>query len=163
SRRQALPHVGEWGLPHHAADDRRVECMKPVRVLAVASEIYPIIKTGGLADVVGSLPIALKEQGIETRTLVPGYPAVIDALADAKKLREWPSFFGGTIRLLSGSCGALDLFVLDAPHLFARPGNPYLSPEGVDWPDNVLRFAALSRMAADIGLGAVPTFLPGVV
>ncbi len=137
--------------------------MKPVRVLAVASEIYPIIKTGGLADVVGSLPIALKGEGIETSTLVPGYPAVMDGLADAQMLLEWPSFFGGTSRLFSGSCDALDLFVLDAPHLFARPGNPYLSPEVVDWPDNALRFAALSCMASKIGLGAVATFLPDVV
>jgi starch synthase len=137
--------------------------MKPVRVLAVASEIYPIIKTGGLADVVGALPIALKEEGIETCTLVPGYPDVVNALTNAKRVLEWPLFFGGPSRLLKGSCGELDLFVLDAPHLFARPGNPYLSLEGVDWPDNGVRFAALSRMADNIALRAVPSFVPDVV
>jgi starch synthase len=137
--------------------------MKSIRVLSVASEIYPLIKTGGLADVVGALPIALNAEGIETRTLVPGYPAVVYALKDAEQVLEWPLFFGGTSRLLEGSCGGLDLFVLDAPHLFARPGNPYLSPEGVDWPDNGLRFAALSRMADNIGLGAVPSFVPDIV
>ena len=57
----------------------------------------------------------------------------------------------------------LDLLVLDAPHLFARPGNPYVTPDGTDWPDNGVRFAALSRMAADIGLGAIPSFVPDVV
>jgi starch synthase len=51
-----------------------------MRVLSVASEIYPIIKTGGLADVVGALPIALKAKGIEICTLVPGYPEVLRAL-----------------------------------------------------------------------------------
>jgi starch synthase len=137
--------------------------MKSVRVLSVVSEIYPIIKTGGLADVAGALPIALKAEGIETRTLVPGYPSVMDALEGKQQLLEWPSYFGGTARLFAGSCGALDLFVLDVPHLFARPGNPYLSTEGVDWPDNGLRFAALAQMGAEIGLGAVPSFVPDVV
>ena len=135
--------------------------MKPVRVLSVASEIYPIIKTGGLADVVGALPIALRAEGVETLTLVPGYPDVTCALRDAREVFEWPLFFGGATRLLRGSCGELELFVLDAPHLFARPGNPYLSPEGVDWPDNGLRFAALSRMADNIGLGVVASARSG--
>jgi starch synthase len=137
--------------------------MKSIRVLSVASEIYPIIKTGGLADVAGALPIALKSEGIEVCTLVPGYPAVMAALESAEQILEWPLFFGGTTRLLKGAAGELDLFVLDAPHLFARPGNPYLAPEGVDWPDNGLRFAALARMAENIGLGAVPAFVPDVI
>ena len=137
--------------------------MTSIRVLSVASEIYPIIKTGGLADVAGALPIALKTEGVEVRTLVPGYPAVMAALGSAEQILEWPLFFGGTTRLLKGASGELDLFVLDAPHLFARPGNPYLAPEGVDWPDNGLRFAALARMAENIGLGAVPSFLPDII
>jgi starch synthase len=81
----------------------------------------------------------------------------------AVEVLEWPLFFGGTTRLLSGLHGELDLFVLDAPHLFARPGNPYLSSEGVDWPDNGLRFGALARMADSIGLGIVPSFVPDIV
>jgi starch synthase len=137
--------------------------MKPIRVLSVASEIYPIIKTGGLADVAGALPTALAAEDIEVHTLVPGYPAVLAALRSADQVLEWPLFFGGMTRLLQGSSGELDLFVLDAPHLFGRPGNPYLTPDGVDWPDNGLRFAALARMAQNIALGAVPSFIPDVV
>lgn len=87
--------------------------MRPIRVLSVASEIYPIIKTGGLADVAGALPIALKAEGIEIRSLVPGYPAVMDAIESAEKVLEWPLFFGGPTRLLVASCGELDLLVLD--------------------------------------------------
>jgi starch synthase len=137
--------------------------MTSIRVLAVASEICPIIKPGGLADVVGALPAALTAHGIETRTLVPGYPDVMRAIPAAEKIRDWPEFFGGPACLLGGSHEDLDLLVLDAPHLFARPGNPYVTPEGNDWPDNGPRFAALSRMAAEIGLGAVPSFVPDVV
>ena len=137
--------------------------MTSVRVLAVASEIYPIVKTGGLADVVGALPAELRAQGVESRTLIPGYPEVIKALPLAEELLHVPQFFGGPVRLLAGTHGHLDLIVVDAPHLYARPGNPYVSADGKDWPDNGVRFAALSRVAAEIGLGAIPSFVPDVV
>jgi len=137
--------------------------MTPIRVLAVASEIYPIIKTGGLADVAGALPAALKEHGVATRTLVPGYPDVLKALPAAETLLQWPEFYGGPIRVLGGTHDGLDLLALDAPHLFARPGNPYVGPDGRDWPDNGVRFAALSRMAAEIGQGAITAFVPDIV
>jgi starch synthase len=133
------------------------------RVLAVASEIYPVIKTGGLADVVGALPSALKVEAVETRTLVPGYPAVMNALESARQVLDLPHFRGGPARVLSGSCAGIDLFVLDAAHLFARPGNPYTTPDGADWPDNALRFAALGRVAADIGQGSIAAFVPDIV
>jgi len=137
--------------------------MKPVRVLAVASEIYPLVKTGGLADVTGALPGALKVEGIETRTLVPGYPQLLNMLGEADEALKSPNWYGGPARVLSCSVAELDLFVLDAPHLFARPGNPYVAPDGTDWPDNALRFAALGRTAAAIGQGSIPAFVPHVV
>ena len=104
--------------------------MKPIRVLSVASEIYPLIKTGGLADVVGALPTALKAEGIETRTVVPGYPDVLNALGTAEEVLQFSNFYGGPARVLGGAFAGLDLFALDAPHLFARPGNPYTGPDG---------------------------------
>ena len=137
--------------------------MTPVRVLAVASEIYPLVKTGGLADVTGALPGALQAEGIETRTLVPGYQQLLDMLGEADEVLKSPNWYGGSARILSCSVAELDLFVLDAPHLFARPGNPYVSPDGLDWPDNARRFAALGRTAAAIGQGAIPAFVPHVV
>jgi len=137
--------------------------MTPVRALSVTSEIFPLIKTGGLADVAGALPAALMAEGIATRSLIPGYPAVLGALGRADEVLALPSCYGGPARVLGGSVGDLDLFVLDAPHLFARPGNPYVTPDGTDWPDNALRFAALGRVAAEIGRGAIPGFVPEVV
>ena len=137
--------------------------MMALRALAVASEIFPLIKTGGLADVTGALPLALKAEGIETRTLIPGYAGVVDALGGAVEVLNLQDCYGGPARVLGCSVADLDLFVLDAPHLFARPGNPYLAPDGSDWPDNALRFAALARTAAEIGQGAIPTFIPQVV
>ena len=137
--------------------------MTPLQVLAVASEVYPLVKTGGLADVAAALPKALKAEGIETITLVPGYPDVLSALVGADEVLCYRRFYGGAARLLRSSAAGLELFVLDAPHLFARPGNPYVAPDGADWPDNAIRYAALGRTAAEIGQGSIPQFAPLVV
>ena len=134
-----------------------------MKVLAAASELYPLIKTGGLADVTGALPAALAHRSIEVRTLLPGFPAVMAGLSAAEPVHAYPALQGGAARVLAGQAGALRLFVLDAPHLFDRPGNPYMAADGQDWPDNPQRFAALARVAADIGLGAVPGWVPACV
>jgi starch synthase len=126
-----------------------------MRVLAVASEVYPLIKTGGLADVVGALPGALKPQGIHVQTLVPGYPAVMQALEKPEALHHFDNLFGGAADIVKARARGLDVLVLDAPHLYARPGNPYLGPGGSDWPDNGARFAALSQAAAFLARGEV--------
>src|SRR5580658_3020424 len=137
--------------------------MSGVKVLSVASEVFPLIKTGGLADVAGALPAALAREDVEIRTLVPGYPAVMAKLAGAQPAHAYSDLFGGPARILSGKAAGLNLFAIDAPHLYDRPGNPYLGPNGLDWPDNARRFAALARVAADIGLGAIDGFEPQVV
>ncbi len=137
--------------------------MSAIKVLAVASEIYPLIKTGGLADVVGALPAALAQEGVAVRTLVPGYPAVMKALESPETVMEIGYSFGGPARLVAGKAAGLDILALDARHLFDRPGNPYSGPDGKDWWDNPSRFAALSRAAADVALGAVPGYRPDVV
>jgi starch synthase len=137
--------------------------MMPLGVLSVASEVFPLIKTGGLADVIGALPGALAEEGVAVRTLIPGYPQVIGAVDRAQEIRFENDLFGGEARLLEAHVAGLDLLVLDAPHLYARPGNPYLGPDGREWPDNAVRFAALARVAADIGGGALPHYTPDVL
>ncbi len=137
--------------------------MKRLQVLQVASEAFPLVKTGGLADVVGALPAALAHEGVEMRTLLPGYPAVLEALGKPDAVHELPDWFGGPARVLAGTVAGLSLFGIDAPHLYARPGNPYLGPDGADWPDNPQRFAVLSRVGALIAQGAVPGYAPAVV
>ena len=134
-----------------------------IPVLAVASEVFPLVKTGGLADVVGALPAALAGHGVEMRVLVPGYPAVMAAIKPGEPLWRAKDLFGGPARLVAGRAHGLDLLVLDAPHLFDRPGNPYLGPDGKDWPDNWKRFGALSFVAGEVGRGAVPAFVPAIV
>ncbi|HEY8610860.1 MAG TPA: glycogen synthase GlgA [Roseomonas sp.] len=134
-----------------------------MRVLSVASECFPLIKTGGLADVVGALPAALAAESVAVRTLLPGYPGVIARAGAADPVHDFENLFGGPARLLAVRASGLDLLVLDAPHLYARPGGPYNDPEGRDWPDNPRRFAALSWVAAEIGRGALPGWRPHVV
>jgi starch synthase len=127
------------------------------RILFVASELYPYVKTGGLADVCGVLPAALRALGFDVRVLVPGYPAMLVA-SDA---------LYGELRRGTTAAG-VPLYVLDRPALYDRPGNPYLGPDGRDWPDNHLRFAALCRAAAcfhdpldDAGDGWTPDIVHG--
>jgi starch synthase len=129
----------------------------------VASEVTPLVKTGGLADVVGALPGALKPEGWAIRTLVPGYPAVLEAARRGREVWREEALFGGTGRVLAATVAGLDLLVLDAPHLFVRVGGPYLGPDGRDWPDNAERFAALGWAGAAIAAGGAEGWRPEAV
>lgn len=139
-----------------------------MRVLFVTPECYPLVKTGGLADVSAALPPALNRAGAEVRLLLPGYPAVLSGLSDLQPvgtpLTDLPG--GAPARLLIGRMpdGVL-AYVLDAPTLYDRPGNPYLGPDGKDWPDNAERFAALSWCAAGFAAedGLDPWWRPDVL
>ena len=119
-----------------------------LRILAVASEGFPFIKTGGLADVVGALPAALAPEGVAVTTMLPGYPAVMATLGRVRQVESLADLFGAPARLVRAEAAGRDILALDAPHFFARAGSPYLAPGGMDWPDNALRFAALGRAAA---------------
>jgi starch synthase len=134
-----------------------------VSVLSVVSELYPLVKTGGLADVAAALPPALAAEQVQVCTLVPGYQAVLAALEDAVEAHAFSEMYGGPARLLRGRAAGLDLLVLDAPHLFLRPGSPYQDPSGQDWPDNAWRFAALARAGAEVALGRAGAYVPDLV
>ncbi|MBD0415962.1 glycogen synthase GlgA [Oryzicola mucosus] len=134
-----------------------------MQVLAVASEIYPLVKTGGLADVVGALPPALKPQGIEVKTLVPGYPVIMKAFRKRKPAHSYAELQGGKAAVHAATIAGLDLLVLEAPHLFDRVGGPYGDAGGVDWADNWRRFAALGKVGADLAAGAIENYRPDVV
>lgn len=134
-----------------------------MKVLAIASEVFPLIKTGGLADVTGALPLALAGQGIETRTLLPGYPTVMAGMKKGQALHRYTDLFGGAAALLRTEVGGLDLLILDAPHLFDRDGGPYGGASGKEWPDNWRRFAALSKAGSDVAGGIIPGYRPDLV
>lgn len=134
-----------------------------MKALSVASEIYPLIKTGGLADVAGALPPALGRMGIEVKTLVPGYPKVMEKAAVSRELHAFGNLLGVKARLLEARAGELDLLILDSPDLFDRPGGPYMGTDGKDHPDNWHRYAAFSLVGALIAGGILPEFAPDLV
>lgn len=134
-----------------------------MKVLSVASEAYPLVKTGGLADVAGALPGALKAHGVEMRTIIPGYPKVMAALRHEREVFALPGLYGGDARVLTATGGGLDLFVIDAPHLFVRDGGIYGDASGKDWSDNWMRFSALALAAARIAEGVVVDWVPDIV
>lgn len=134
-----------------------------MQVLSVTPEIFPLIKTGGLADVTGALPLALAGKGVAMRTLIPGYPQVMDAFKRKKAVHQYSLLQGDKASVQAVELAGLDLFVLDAPHLFDRPGGPYGDASGGDWPDNWRRFAALSQVGADIAAGAISGYMPDIV
>ncbi len=131
-----------------------------MRVLFASSEVFPLVKTGGLADVSGALPAALAESGVDVRILLPGYPDAIKA-AGAKKVAGHlgdPFHLGAEAQLLSGKLpdSGVPVWLVDCPALFERVGGPYQDPQGRDWPDNALRFALLSWTAAHLCTEASP-------
>ncbi|WP_404406810.1 glycogen synthase GlgA [Pelagibacterium halotolerans] len=132
-------------------------------VLSVASEVYPLVKTGGLADVAGALPGALAAHDVSMRTLVPGYPQVLSALKRGRKVAEFDNLFGGPAQLLAGRAEGLDLIVIAAPHLYERAGGIYVDEFGKDWSDNWARFAALGWVAAELAKGLVEGYAPEIV
>lgn len=132
------------------------------KVLSVASECVPFIKTGGLADVVGALPAALARQGWEMRVLMPAYRGLIPRLAEMTEVWAESLLFGGPGRVLAGRLEGIDLLLLDAPHLYDREGGPYAGPGG-DWWDNPQRFAALSWVGAALAREGVAGWMPDVL
>ncbi|MDR2001101.1 MAG: glycogen synthase GlgA [Zoogloeaceae bacterium] len=132
-----------------------------MKVLFATSEIAPWVKTGGLGDVAAALPPALRQAGIDLRVLTPYYPAVRAAIPEARapevaKLGNFGGAYADSVLRAAFAPDGSRLLLLDCPAYFDRPGNPYLGPDGKDWPDNYLRFGLLSRVAAWLGSKANP-------
>ena len=129
---------------------------RKLSVLFAASECYPLIKTGGLGDVVSSLPPALRQKSIDVRVVLPAYRDILEKIENLRILC-WMEVEGGgevtyPVRLLECPEDILGvpLYLIDAPTLFDRPGNPYHSPDGKDWPDNAERYALFARAVSQM-------------
>lgn len=120
-----------------------------MRVLFVASECVPLVKTGGLADVAGALPKALTAKGVDVRVLLPGFPGVTALTSQGETVWQDDDVFGKPAAVRRAAVAGLDVLALDMPEFFERDGL-YVTPEGEDWPDNPFRFASLAWVAARI-------------
>ncbi len=137
-----------------------------MRILYAASEIYPLVKTGGLADVTAALPPALRARGLDVRLLLPGLPGILSGLRETAPVAEFGAgagLAGVTLRRGTVPDSGVPAYVIDAPDLYDRPGNPYLGPDGRDWADNHRRFALLGRIAARFAEGGIDGWQPAII
>jgi len=129
-----------------------------MRVLQVAAEVFPLVKTGGLADVLGTLPQALRGCGADLRLLMPGLPPILDAVSHARTVADIAPAFGAArarVLLARMPFSELPVYVVDAPLLYRRAGSPYQDSQGHEWPDNLQRFGLLGWTAAQLAIGAL--------
>jgi starch synthase len=135
----------------------------PLKLLFASSEATPLCKTGGLADVAGSLPPALaalttgtnKNAALDVHLVLPAYPQAIAAAGHLRTVATLPHTGAvGEVRILEGQLPDSDvtLWLVDAPQYFARSGGPYADAQGNDWPDNAARFAIFSRAVTALAL-----------
>lgn len=134
-----------------------------MKVLFVASECAPFVKTGGLADVIGAVPKTLAALGVDVRVMLPAYPALAEIAEGGDTVLEVADLHGGPARVVAAGAQGHDLLLLVAPHLFDRPGSIYLGPDGRDWGDNHLRFGALSQIAAQVAIDGAGGWTPDIV
>lgn len=127
-----------------------------LRILMASSEAHPLIKTGGLADVAASLPIALRRLGHDARLIIPAYPYAMRRVREPKALCtiEIPGCHR-QIGIVEGLHPDHDLpvYLVDAPEHFAREGNPYTDLTGRDWGDNAERFMLFCGVIAQLAQG----------
>ena len=131
-----------------------------MKILHAAAEVFPLVKTGGLADVLGALPEALIAAGADVRLVLPGLPAILQGVERQTVVCELGSAFGAgrvTLRLGRLAHNQVAAYVIDAPYLYRRPGNPYQAPDGNEWLDNLQRFGLLGWVAAHLAAGELDT------
>lgn len=134
-------------------------------VLHAAAELFPWVKTGGLGDVLAALPPALAGAGVDTRLVLPGFTAFLDAFGLAEIARLRTPFAAERVRIALARLpdSEVSAYLVDHPAFYDRPGSPYADPDGRDWPDNHRRFALLGWAAAALAQGADPDWRPDIL
>ena len=124
-----------------------------MEITFVTTELAPFVKVGGLADVSAALPKALRTLGHAVTIVMPRFLELEQqGLLLARRLTPLRFTLGERTfeaTLFDGRLASqVDLVVVDVPGLFDRAG--VYGERGEDYPDNALRFAVLSRAAAEL-------------
>lgn len=133
-----------------------------MNILHVCSEFFPLMKTGGLADVMAALPAAQRHLNIDARILLPGFPGIIKQVPNKQKVTEINSF-AGKVTLYYGIYDTIPLYIIDAPNLYDRPGSPYHDQNKNSYNDNHIRFALLGYVACELAKGCDSFWKPDIV
>lgn len=139
--------------------------MTQPRVLLVTSEAVPLVKTGGLADVIGALAARLSAHRVDVRVLMPGYPAAMAGALGLKKLDELPNLPGGKGELYQGNMPdtGVKVLLMSSERFDNRLANPYVDNSGQEFDDNAVAFASLAHTAVLICEGKTSVPVPHVV
>ncbi len=121
------------------------------KILFASSEVYPLIKTGGLADVSQALPQALLELKQDVRIIIPAYRQ-LNKYVKQPNLIASKKFLEGNVGLYETILSESNLIVwlVVCPSLFDREGSPYANSNNKSWDDNGKRFALFSRVITAI-------------
>lgn len=126
------------------------------KVLFATSEVYPLIKTGGLADVSASLPAALTALGCQVRVLVPGYPQALEVIKKHFGRRKIAQLTIGdtpvTLWQTPVKNADITFWVAECSAFSDRSGNPYTDENDQDWSDNAERFHLFCELTRRLGL-----------
>ncbi len=133
-----------------------------MKVLQVCAEFFPLLKTGGLADVCGALPRALGGRGCDVRVLMPAFPALRAGVADAAPVATAFALPGGASLLRGTLPEGSTCYLIDAP-MYAHGKNPYVDDAGRLHADSHRRFALLGRVAAMLAEGLDRGWRPQIV
>ena len=122
-------------------------------ILYICSEAFPLVKTGGLGDVAGSLPAALKKKSQNIRLVLPAYPEALRKISKPKICAE-VSYYNQSVKIIEAKLpgSSVTIWLVDCPALFDRPGGPYIDEHGNEWHDNALRFALFCHAVVDLAL-----------
>ena len=133
------------------------------KVLFACSEIAPLIKTGGLADVCASLPGALQRADTDLKIALPGYKSVLEQIDHTRFvcMLDLPL---GVVAVCQARFDDTDLLLICHPVFSNRAGNPYMSDDDRGWPDNPMRFALFSQAVTELSINpAYLEWIPDVV
>lgn len=125
-----------------------------MNVLFASSEAFPMVKTGGLGDVAGHLPLALQDLGVDVTLAIPGYHSILSEIYGELIGHVSTSYGYALVREIELEAKGPRIWLVDHPLFAERPGAPYVDDHGAPWKDNSIRFGVFAQVLAKIAEGS---------